>query len=205
VPVPFPPAKERTVSGAEDTRLLRSSQYRGGPKCNGRPVSETPGEEKWWFLAGTFDGSTVERTCTMPAGRWLFFPVVNGAYALSDPEDTEEVARQAVNEFIDSVLLDPDLSMSVSVDAKEVLQRADSPLFAITAPNDNIFGLEPGSYDAVADGLWATVPPLSKGRHTVHFELSAPNADLNPDEPGAEGFFQDNTYRLTVKRANPAQ
>jgi hypothetical protein len=83
---------------------------------------------------------------------------------------------------------------AVSVDAKEVLRRADSPLFAITAPNDNIFGLEPGSYDAVADGLWATVPPLSKGKHTIHFELSAPNV----------GITQDNTYHLTVKRANPA-
>jgi hypothetical protein len=167
-------------------------EYRGGPKCNGRPVSDTPANKQWWFLAGTFNGSTVERTCTMPAGRWLFFPVVNVVFTLSDPGDTEEVARQAVNDYIDSVLTDPDLSMSVSVDGQEVLRRADSPLFTIKAPNDNIFGLEPGSYDAVADGLWVTVPPLSKGKHTIHFELSAPNV-------GEEGFTQNNTYRLTVK------
>jgi hypothetical protein len=122
------------------------------------------------------------------------FPVVNVVFTLSDPGDTEEIARQAVNEYIDSVLTDPRLRMSVSVDGQEVLQRADSPLFTIKAPNDNIFGLEPGSYDAVADGLWVTVPPLSKGKHTIHFELSAPTVDVR----------QDNTYHLTVKRAKPA-
>jgi hypothetical protein len=29
-----------------------------------------------WFLAGTF-GGTVTRTCTIPEGKFLFFPIVN--------------------------------------------------------------------------------------------------------------------------------
>ena len=49
-----------------------------------------------------------------------------------------------------------------------------------------------GSYEGVADGLWVTLPPLSKGEHTIHFEMSAPSV-------GEEGFSQDNTYHLTVE------
>ena len=172
-------------------------EYRGGPKCNGRPVSETPGEKKWWFLAGTF-GTTepgVERTCTMPAGRWLFFPVANYLFIITEPDETEESGREAADEFMDRVLTDPDLSVSVTVDGKEVLRRADSPLVTVRVPENNVFDLFPGvdleggSYDGLSDGLWAKVPPLSKGKHTIHFALSAPRED----------FRQDNTYHLRVK------
>ena len=169
-------------------------EYSGGPKCNGRPVSDTPGEADWWFLAGTINNSEVERACTVPAGSRLFFPVANVAFLITEPEEDEEVARAAVNEYMDGVLTDPDLSMSVTVDGKEVLRRADSPLFTASLPEDNVFGLEAGGYEGVADGLWAKVPPLAKGKHTVRFELSAPTRNVE----------QDNTYRLTVKGAKDA-
>jgi hypothetical protein len=42
-------------------------EYSGGPKCNGRPVSDTPGEADWWFLAGTIDGSEVWRRASTPS------------------------------------------------------------------------------------------------------------------------------------------
>jgi hypothetical protein len=64
-----------------------------------------------------------------------------------------------------------------------------------------------GDYEgATIDGLWVTLPPLPPGEHTVHFEMNAPNIDLNPNEPGAEGFSQDNTYILTVvNKGKPAR
>ena len=171
----------------------------GLPPGNGRPVSATPGNKQWWFLAGATGGTEpgVERTCTMPAGRWLFFPVANYVFIITEPEETEEIARQAANEYMDSVMSDPDLSIAVSVDGQEVLRRADSPLFTVKIPEHNVFDsptfdLPAGSYEGVADGLWATVPPLSKGKHTVRFKLSAPNV-------GKEGVKQNNTYRLTVR------
>jgi len=33
-----------------------------------------------WFLAGTFINTAVTRACTVPAGKALFFPLVNGAF-----------------------------------------------------------------------------------------------------------------------------
>src|SRR4028118_412392 len=63
-PLPEPPATSPLVG-----------DYTGGPQCDGRPLSDVPGKK--WFLAGSFDGSAVERTCTMPVGTQLFFPVFN--------------------------------------------------------------------------------------------------------------------------------
>jgi hypothetical protein len=179
--------------------------YKGGPKCNGKPVSPTPGNT--WFLAGSNTGEKVKRTCTVPFGTKLFFPVVNAvAFPFAEGE-TRHNQRQLVKQFIREVVNDPDFSMSVTVDGKEVksnrIVRALSPVFSVTLPKDNIFGIPAGKYDdASSNGLWVTLPPLSKGKHKIHFEMSAPNVDLDPTKPGNEGFFQNNTYLLKVVNEN---
>jgi hypothetical protein len=172
--------------------------YEGGDKCDGRPVSPTPGKKKTWFLAGTPDGSVVERTCTVPVGRRLFFPLVSATFFITEPGETKEQARQFVKGFIREVLKDPDLSIEVTVDGKEVkskrIDRARTRFFNVTFPKDNIFaefGVERGKYETITNGLWVLLPPLSKGEHTIHGEVSAPNV-------GTEGFSQNNTYHLTV-------
>jgi hypothetical protein len=170
-------------------------EYTGGPKCDGQPLSDTTG--RTWFLAGTFGQSEVTRNCTAPVGTKFFFPVVNSFCAEPLGTSTEEQLRQCATAFIPEVLADPNLSISVTVDGKEIesnrIVRADSPLFTFTLPKDNIFG-EPkiGVYEGVGDGLWVTLPPLSKGEHTIHIEVSAPSVD----------FSQDVTYNLDVVPGN---
>lgn len=173
----------------EDNPLIGGDPDYGEEQCDGQPVTGTPRD--LWFLAGTLDGSEVERTCTAPAGTQLFFPVVNYVFLITEPEENEDVARQAVNDYIDGVLADPKFKMRVTVDGKKIksnqIIRADSPLFTATVPEGGL--LDAGSYDGVADGLWVTLPPLPEGEHEIHFQISAPNA----------GFSQDNTYHLTVE------
>src|SRR5215213_10050622 len=170
--------------------------YKGGPKCNGKPVSPTPG--KTWFLAGSNTGEKVKRTCTMPVGTKLFFPVVNSvAFPFAEGE-TRHNQRQLVKQFIREVVNDPDFSMSVTVDGKEVksnrIVRALSPVFSVTLPKDNIFGIPAGKYDdASSNGLWVTLQPLSKGKHKIHWEVNAHTGKKN------FGFVsQDITYHLKV-------
>ena len=96
---------------------------------------------------------------------------------------------------------DPDLSIEVTVDGKDIsnrIVRAKTDFFKVTFPKDNIFGVEPDKYQTISNGLWVTLPPLSKGKHRIHFEINAPNVDLDPNTPGLEGFSQNNTYLLTV-------
>jgi hypothetical protein len=185
---------------ANSNPLFGGDPNYSGKQCDGTPLNGTP--TKTWFLAGTFDGSAVERTCTVPPNRQIFFPVFDVA-VIADPGDTEALLRAQAHEFIEAVLADPDFSMVVTVDGTQLqdasIVRADAGLFAGTSP------LLHGKYTAVADGFWVTLPPLSAGEHTIHWEVSAPNADTDPDTAGAEGFFQDNTYHLTVVQGKPAQ
>jgi hypothetical protein len=58
--------------------------------------------------------------------------------------------------------------------------------------------VERGKYQTITNGLWVTLPPLSKGKHTIHREVSAPNVDVDPSTAGIEGFSQNNTYHLTM-------
>ena len=129
--------------------------YRGGAKCDGTPVSPTPG--KTWFLAGSNTNEKVKRTCTMPVGTHLFFPVVNffafPFFINAQPPETPENQRQAAIEAMDAVLTDPDLSMQVTVDGKEVKFTVDGtqvksnrivraispPFFTVTLPEENAF------------------------------------------------------------------
>jgi hypothetical protein len=169
--------------------------YKGGPKCDGTPVSPTPG--KTWFLAGSNTNEKVKRTCTMPVGTKLFFPVVNAvAFPFAEGE-TRQNQRQLVRQFIREVVNAPDFRMSVTVDGKEVksnrIDRELSPVFSVTLPKDNVFGIPAGKYnDASSNGLWVTLPPLSKGKHKIHFEMSAHTKNFGL-------VSQDNTYFLTVK------
>lgn len=196
----------------EDSPLIGS--YEGEPRCDGTPVSPTQAET--WFLAGTTNGDQVVRTCTMPADTQLFFPVVSSLAFPFFTGENRKNQRELAIAFIDAVENDPDFSMSVTVDGTEVgteverdqIVRATSPVFTLTLPEENVFDCPqcdppfdvPGDEykHASADGLWVTLPPLLPGEHEIHFEMDAPNLDLDPNTPGPEGFSQDNTYILTV-------
>jgi hypothetical protein len=159
------------------------SDYSGGPQCDGRPVTDVSGKK--WFLGGSTSEEPVVRTCTAPVGTQFFFPVVN-VVIIPDPGETEEQLLQQANEALDAQLAGADIE--VTVDGRTVktkrLVRADTGFFTAEVPEGGL--LDPGSYQLVAAGLWATLPPLPPGEHIVHFEISGGS------------FDQDITYRLTV-------
>lgn len=157
--------------------------YKGGPKCNGRPVTDTPG--KTWFLGGSVAEEPVTRTCTAPVRRQLFFPAVN-VVIIPDPGDTQKQLRAQANAELDAQLRGADVK--VTVDGKSVggkrLLRAATPFFTAKVPQNGL--LAPGSYRLVAAGLWVKLAPLPPGKHTIRSKLSGGS------------FDQDITYHLTV-------
>jgi hypothetical protein len=163
--------------------------YSGGPKCDG-----SSGERGVWFLAGSYNGTKVVRHCTIPVGTKLFFPIVN--VFNGDPKGIfdEKAYRQGVHDQMNQILEGG--TTYATVDGKPARpvsgERADTPVFTIDFPNNDLYGAPPGfSQLSVADGVWVLEHPLSKGEHTIRFGGSFPNA------PGG-GFAQDNTYRLRV-------
>jgi hypothetical protein len=146
-----------------------------------------------WFLAGTFGGSAT-RSCTVPTGKALLLPVLNNAYFAfeSDPPEqrTEEFVRGQVSFFKDAVT-----SLSATIDGVSVANIkeryfAESPLFTVVLPADNLFGLPEGFVldPSVDVGYYLMVEPLAPGEHTIHFAGALP------------GFSIDVTYAITVAR-----
>jgi hypothetical protein len=152
----------------------------------------------FWFLAGNFGGTTT-RTCTVPAGTPMFFPVINQVGYNSPncgqgPENlSAKTLRKAVGDIIDTAR-----ALSVELDSHPIhFQRVQSDVFAITLPAGNIAGCAPGVYSpAVDDGYYAKLDNLSVGSHSLRIRATV---QFPPTEPP---FQLDVTYNLVVVKVS---
>ncbi|WP_405793180.1 signal protein [Streptomyces sp. NBC_01506] len=117
-----------------------------------------------WFLAGTFGGHT-SRTCTIPADRPIAFPVVN-----------------IVGELMDCGGFDRSAEGTVEVDGEKVaVDRHEGVEFRYFAAEGNPVTEEEGIFQGAGCGLWAQLPPLSPGRHTVEIRGGAEDLTVSVD------------------------
>jgi hypothetical protein len=144
-----------------------------------------------WLLMGSSTGSPVERTCVIPEGTALLFPVINFVN-INTTNETVEQLRAAVAPFIDAAA-----NLRVSVDGDPLSKFEKSPEkyrirsvpFSVTLPPDNLFGADAGTYSpAIDDGFYVMLKPLPVGHHTLHFSGEIPTL----------GFSLDVTYQLEV-------
>jgi hypothetical protein len=153
-----------------------------------------------WFLAGTFGGSAT-RTCAVPEGKELFFPVINSVFVDSPnvcgqgPDRTPvEDMRAFIAAFIDGAT-----DLLVEVDGQPIrnIRRVRSKVFEVVLPEKNVFdapcetlGGVPGSiyFPVVDDGFYVRLKPLEVGNHTLRIQAANPSAS----------FSLDVTYNLTV-------
>jgi hypothetical protein len=172
--------------------------------ASGNPLLDTTGEfaavnqrGRVWFLAGNLGGTTV-RTVTVPAGKALFFPIVNsfdvedgiargGGFVIGPVPHPVQTAR----EFVASQIATAS-GLSCEVDAVPVPITAanleQSTPFSVVLPANNILGVPAGVYFPFVDsGYYVLLTPLSAGPHTIHFAGSL------------TGFSLDVTYFLTVQ------
>ena len=151
-----------------------------------------------WFLAGNTGGATV-RTFTVPAGKALFFPIVN----FFDVEDGTIKGGgvfflvphpvQTAQTFVATVIATA-TGLSAEVDGTPISITAanleQSTPFSLQLPADNILGVPVGAYfPAIDSGYYVLLPPLSAGQHTIHWA-------------GSITFFSlslDVTYNITVQ------
>jgi hypothetical protein len=152
-----------------------------------------------WHLAGNFGGTT-ERACTVPAGKAVFFPIVNfyANYPCPPEFGFEPAPGQTLEEFLREFagsVIDGAINMAVEVDGTSLTDlteyRGTSDLFLLDihpewAALDPCVTGEP--QPAVTDGYWLMLAPLAPGGHTLHFHAELPSF----------GFVLDVTYDLTV-------
>ena len=119
-----------------------------------------------WFLAGTSGGS-VKRSCTIPAGRPIFFPVVNFVCGVTakKPVDAELARCRGDFKIVSGV---------ATLDGQPIhLDAVDTPEFTIDlAAGNGVFNTT-GKALATSSGLWASISSLGTGTHTLAFSGTA--------------------------------
>jgi hypothetical protein len=132
-----------------------------------------------FFLAANFV-TTDALSCSVPAGKSIFFPIFNIECSTVEPPPffgaTEEDMRACAKCIADNI--DP-IDLKVVVDGQALpYYPADSPLFTFKYPEHWIFEDDdppdvtipgPGVGKAVSDGYWIHLAPLDPGPHTVSF------------------------------------
>lgn len=154
-----------------------------------------------WFLAGTTGTGMVPpivRSCTIPVGTSLFFPVLNNLWVNwptdppYDPENPEEWLS-IVGAFMEMWGELAFQDFACEVDGVPVLDLGRyCQLSAIfDAPQPNLLGIpdEPGWGPCIDVGIYLMLPPLPVGAHTIHFT----------GYDSWWGFGLDITYELTVE------
>ena len=152
-----------------------------------------------WFLAGTFGSGSATRTCAVPEGTVLFFPVIN-AVNINTPKVCGQGPRNIpVSDLraLSAASVNGATNLSVKVDGKPVanLQRVRSRVFEVALPEDNVFdapctgaglgNVPAGIYSpAVDDGFYVMLAPLNGRTHKLQFHAENPSQDV--------------TYNLTV-------
>jgi len=178
----------------------------GTPAPNFDPTGASCGLDQSgpvWFLAGTayntetFGAPT--RSCTIPAGKYIFFPIINliDDWPCPPAFHFNPAPGKSLEDFLTNdanTYFTPVPPMDVEVDGVTLPQpfryRATSPLVGFTADpgwavNDPCITGTPEV--GVADGFWVMLRPLSVGHHTLHFRGGA-----------SPGFVTEVTYHLTI-------
>jgi hypothetical protein len=146
-----------------------------------------------WFLADQLGGRE-ERTCTIPAGKAIFVPLLVGEcdYSIPDVKSDEALRRCAMAGNEHGVI-------EATVDDRKLKSleqyRTQSGFFNITIPENNIYGSIPGTFRALADGFFVFLEPLPAGKHDVHLKVSV----LNPIEL-QYNYNADWTYHLIIAK-----
>ena len=169
-----------------------------------------------WFLAGSEGVSGVERACTIPAGKAIFYPIIASTWTDCPFSGDEDLSDEEVRWIMAAFAQGGDNAcvLTSTLDTFEVfgadepaaisaLQRpavrSQSPVFTWNVPDEGAavdFGCDvpfpPGETGrAIAEGYWVMLPPLSVGEHVLNLRGAA--------NCGTEFFFETEvTYHLTV-------
>lgn len=170
-PTPLVPPSEK-IAGRSQADWSRSWwEWAASFDDNESPVADKNGSRchlkqsgAVWFLAGTYGTRRTIRTCTVPAGKYLFFPLINyvvyprAGYSLTC-KDAIDTAAESM-EGASSLILEVDGKLFKNLEANRQATRGCFDLAALAGG-----GLMPSA----ANGYYIMLRPLSRGTHTLNF------------------------------------
>ncbi len=137
-----------------------------------------------WFLAGTYGTQRTIRTCTIPSGKYLYFPLINYMVNSGIPgEYSCGAVTESVRNMIDGIHMLVMEIDGVRLSRLETHRQVSPGCFDAGALTGGRIKLFPSA----ADGYYVMLKPLSPGKHTINF--------------GGRGYdmSQAVTYTLTVE------
>jgi hypothetical protein len=146
-----------------------------------------------WYLVGVISVSgTADRSCTIPPGTFLFFPVINTECSTLEAPPFHGDNPAELRECVENIQVS---DIHATIDGVPVNNlnafNVESPAFTFDVPEDNVLGVPgPDTGLSVSSGVYLMLAPLSAGEHTLHFGGTYP--DFN--------FTLDITYHITVAR-----
>jgi hypothetical protein len=182
-----------------------------GIPAPGDPLGDTTGADAQtnqsgpvFYLAGSIgDSGPVTRTFTVPADKYLLFPLINWVgYGGADPGYTS--VKQEIT-AITTGTIDP-AKLVATIDGTAVPNLAShreafsGDAFALPLVDNNSFGHPAATYpDAYADGYWIMLAPLGSGTHTLRYGgTSDPFVGLPGSNVTIDSFTVDVTAQITA-------
>lgn len=181
-----------------------SLPYDGSPVFDTAPCA-TEQSGPVFFLAGkaclfsdTSCTFTASRSCTVPAGKALYFPIQNVADSIVEESTVAPFFGPIIAKMRAGLegIENSTTKVDVVLDSKHLPAfRMQSVAFDVSVPDHNFFqssneSIGPGTYAFTVDeGYYLMLEPPTKGQHKLHF--TATNAFF--------GNTQDITYNLNIE------
>jgi hypothetical protein len=146
--------------------------------------------------------------CYIPAGKAILFPILNSECSFAEFPKLKTLYELRI---CAKTIQDQVSNLTASVDEVPISNleryRIQSPSFNFSLPKNNILGLPANTTtQAIADGNWVFLEPLSTGYHKIMFkgEVQAKTGGRNYDNITGSFAFPSGwdfktTYDLTVK------
>jgi hypothetical protein len=173
---------------------------------NGKFCKESQ-KEPVWFFPGTYQQS-VMRYCDIPYGVGILFPILNSECSFAEyPQiKTKEELKNCAKKIQDTTI--PEFATLNGTEISNLGNyRIQSDIFNFSLPENNILDLPQQSTQAVSDGNWVFLKPLSLGNYELKFKgniktttNNETNGSTDKDEfAGPIGWNYTTTYILNVK------
>ena len=125
-----------------------------------------------WFLAGTYGTRRTVRTCTVPRGKHLFFPLINYVVMprTDRPISCAEVTRDAaeMTDDVAGLVLEVDGVRYAGLKRHRQATRQCFDMGTLTEPATRIF-------PSAGNGYYVMLKPLPPGRHEINFGGALPD------------------------------
>jgi len=168
---PLVPPTEKVAGLSQEAWSREWWQWAGSFERSGSPVADRTGERcglaqsgAVWFLAGTYGTKRTIRTCTIPAGKHLFFPLINYVvgprYVGSHTCDHAKATAASMTDGATSLVLELDGKLFKDVSTH---RQATRECFDLA---ERVGG---GVAPTAANGYYIMLRPLSRGTHTLNF------------------------------------